>query len=1306
MAIERVSQAATQEPKQCGPHYRLYVALASLYDGYGSKAAEIELEEYVAEVQAAGVALEPMYFFLVYLLFKLDKPSSKLARSRAADALAVFRLFPVLQTGWLTAEDNLDEILHREDEANDTAKDDEDDDADDDELEEELDPHAPEVQWRVAKAKMGVKSPAMDKLMGLVGLRKVKERALAVYQRTLVDPFRPDGLDATTAMNFLFIGNPGCGKTTVAELLAAALVELKFRKNPTPCLTSAAKILKAKDPLADFEAMVKKAEGGTVFIDECYLLKPSPPGQQANASNAVLDYLMEVSETLRSTTTFILAGYKEDVERLLTYNEGFPSRFPKVFTFAFEDYTQPQLRQILLTMVKQRGFRFENQRSCGVSISKVMSMRIARGRGVKGFGNAREVRNQIDACIQRQEARFGAMILASSDPAFTLSAKQMVTLTKADTIGDRPNLEQSPALKELDAMVGLESVKRAVRGLMQLQLQNYDREMRGEDVERISLHRVFFGNPGTGKTTVARLYGRVLKEFGLLSDGDFIATTASSLMGEHVGAGATQTLQLLERAKGKVVFIDEAYVLDPKRRGGNDYGGSVLDTLVEKIEGSAGMDMAVILAGYEPEMLALFRNCGNPGLARRFQLSEALRFEDFSDKDLKTVLKRMVVKERLVISQQTVEEAIKLVSRRRRLPGFGNAGEVENFLGRAKANKALRLARAAAAFDDAQRAGRSTLKLPRPDVLVLDDFVTEETSVAKAKEGFATMQNMDHILAYIHRLEATMLEKKREGKAPGEIVADAHMIFTGPPGTGKTTAARKFGQLFYHLELLPTDRVVETTAKTMMGQYVGQTAQLVTAKMEEARGGILFIDEAYSLVPSAGSFASDAVQTLLDNITKPEFKGNLVIILAGYEKDLDLLFTVNAGLSSRFDKHRISFPSWTAAQARDATVAAVHRDNKTLTAEATEAVYQSFLELESLPSWASARDVYESVLPQLYSHRAERLATEARSGQVASASKASANALPGARETLPPYTVSDVQLAFGSLLKSRRAIAVNLGHCTMDVSGLMRRNYADPSGGAGFQRADPTQSNTPAPAGRAMGASSDQPNRDTNRSAPPAVVPLFPVPGDMAAAVEELEPDMDVDMEEMHGESHMSDDQSSQTLSSSLQPRLHSETDADLQPAAKRRKKTQFKYKTLDPDDRPSGLSSGDASNLGHLVALLEEACAELGYTIQQMNSFLSSGTLPSQVLDLVWSKNGGSDSGVSLAQVTSALQKQLPGLLVKVRAILRQMEEEKTAEEQRKQAKLKKMGLCCMGFEWLKVEGGYRCVGNVHYCSDADLDA
>jgi SpoVK/Ycf46/Vps4 family AAA+-type ATPase len=1339
LAMERAS-AAGDDPN-CQPHYRLYQAIASLFDGYGTKAAEIELEDYLQAVKEADVSLDPMYFYVLYLLFKIDKTPSKSARNRAADALSVFKLFPALCQAWLLPEDNLDEIVRRDDEANDSLNDDDNDD-DDDELEEVLAPDSPEVLWRVAKVKRGVKSPAMDKLMSLTGLKKVKERALAVYQRTLVDPFRPKDVDASTAMNFLFIGNPGCGKTTVAELLAAALVELNFRKNPNPCLTSASKILKAKDPVAEFENMVQKAAGGTVFIDECYLFRPSPPGQQANPSNGVLDYLLEVAESLRTTTTFILAGYKEDVQQLLTYNEGFPSRFPKVFTFPFDDYSEPQLRSILLSMVKQRGFRFDSKKNCGVSIAKVLSMRIARGRGVKGFGNAREVRNQIDACIQRQESRFGALILKSTDPDFVLSPKEMITLTKADTIGERPNLETSPALMELDTMAGLDAVKRAVRGLMQLQLQNYDREMRGEDIERISLHRVFVGNPGTGKTTVARLYGRVLKEFGLLTDGDFIATTASSLMGEHVGAGATQTAQMLERARGKVLFIDEAYVLDPKRRGGNDYGGSVLDTLVEKIEGSAGMDMAVILAGYENEMLALFRNCGNPGLARRFQLSEALRFEDFSDRDLKIVLKRMVAKDRLIISPSTVEEAIRIISRRRRLPGFGNAGEVENFLGRAKASKALRLATAAADFDHARRTHPNSRlpAIPRPDVLVIADFATEGTSADKAKEGFATMQHLDHIYAYITRLEATILAKKREGKSPSEIVADAHMIFTGPPGTGKTTAARKFGQLFYHLELLPTDRVVETTGKTMLGQYVGQTAQLVSAKMEDARGGVLFIDEAYSLIPTAGSYASDALQTLLDNITKPEFKGNLVIILAGYERDLNMLFTVNAGLSSRFDKHRIAFPAWTAPQAHEATVAAIHHDNKTLTGEARDALFECYLALTSLPSWASARDVYETVLPSMYSHRAERLAREAQSPSVEATTSTATTVLPGARGevNLPPYTTSDVLLACQALIDARGTIAVNLGHRPLEASGLLRRQRRSMSWNAGrapLEHRDDGDGNGNDDNDDNDDSNDDDRNTNITVDSPGGVRDIasshpnrWPATGKPAAAgdVGSKEAIACTDREES-SKSPEGGDWNDEALFPADMPPPHATpsppSDADSMSRqeaaigmgdaeshdASNKKQTKgncaVKFKKLDPDTTPSGAGEASDPSPGNLLALLEEACAELGYSIQQMEKFFESGTLPEQLVTLVWEKNGGQESSISLVAVTSALRRQIPGLLMKVRLILRQMEVERTEEEMRKQEKLRKIGKCWLGFVWLKVEGGYRCAGGSHYCSDAEVE-
>jgi hypothetical protein len=318
---------------------------------------------------------------------------------------------------------------------------------------------------------------------------------------------------------------------------------------------------------------VEKATGGTVFIDEAYLFKPAPRGSTANASNAVLDYLLKVAETKRETTTFILAGYKEDVLNLLAYNDGFPSRFPKEFTFNFEDYDENQIRHIFCDMLKSRGFRLQKKKqSGGVPIARVIARRIARGAGKKGFGNARTVRNVLDLSINKQTARIGSKVLHKQ----RVTDAEHRTLTVSDVLGDRPNLAQSPLLKELDSMIGLRHVKQAVHGLMELQLQNYDREMRGEKREEISLHRVFYGNPGTfrfddfaaagwfnlylfpgtGKTTVARIYGALLKEFGFLTDGDLIQVSGSDLVGDAVGQASTKTAEILKKAVGKVLFVD------------------------------------------------------------------------------------------------------------------------------------------------------------------------------------------------------------------------------------------------------------------------------------------------------------------------------------------------------------------------------------------------------------------------------------------------------------------------------------------------------------------------------------------------------------------------------------------------------------------------------------------------------------------------------------------------------------------------------------------------------------------------------
>ena len=262
----------------------------------------------------------------------------------------------------------------------------------------------------------------------------------------------------------------------------------------------------------------------------------------------------------------------------------------------------------------------------------------------------------------------------------------------------------------------------------------------------------------------------MLKEFGFLSDGDLIEVKPSDLKGIAQGEAASMTAAFLEKAKGKVLFIDEAYGLDPTRRT-NGYGGEVIDTLVEKLDRNGGSDIAVILAGYTPQMKELFKNASNSGFASRFSIDEAFEFEDFADEDLKSVLLALIRSEELVVYEDTVRAVISLISQRRRLDGFANAAEASLMLNRAKIKLANR-----------KQVSFETGRHCDPYVLLTEDFIGEETSCQKAKDALADLENVEHVMEYIEQLEDTLSQAKSEGKSAAAILDDCHLIFTGPPG--------------------------------------------------------------------------------------------------------------------------------------------------------------------------------------------------------------------------------------------------------------------------------------------------------------------------------------------------------------------------------------------------------------------------------------------------------------------------------------------------------------------------------------------
>jgi SpoVK/Ycf46/Vps4 family AAA+-type ATPase/DNA-binding transcriptional MerR regulator len=1307
MAAQQCENLPSDDPRTL-----LYSAFFKLSFGFGTMAAQADIKAYLNNLEASSVSSsavdskeeteqtvswDPFYFLVAYLIWK-QSPALKYSvqeRVRAAAALRAARVYPCTRA-WLTATDNEDEAVLRDDLQFVPESESEEDQYTD--LFPPPQEGDPEIVWARAKAEYSLSSPAMDSLMQLVGLKIVKETAVSVVLRVLLEP--PADLQSSTAMNFLFLGNPGCGKTIVSQYLAQALVDLGVREENKLTITTANDLLSEDDPQKAFKQMVADVTGGTMVICKADKFDPAPRGSRANDSNKILNHLLKVSETLRHSTTFILSGFPHEMEELLAYDPGFQSRFPKLFAFTFHDYSEVQLTKILFDMATKRGFKFQSSKQCGVPIARCLCRRLHRGAQQQGFGNARLCEKALDQCILNQNSRLLKLKLKQ----VALTDQDYRLLTREDCLGVRPNLEENEHYRRLMDMHGLSSVKQAVTNLMQLQLQNYDAEMRGERTQTISLHRIFLGNAGTGKTTVAELLGKMLHDFGFLSDGGVIKKTPADLMGSSVGEGVERTKDLFAMAKGKVIFIDEAYNLDPQRHGqggSSSFGGQVLDTMVEKMDASAGMDMCVILAGYRPQMEQLLRNCNNQGFQRRFNLDQAFEFADFSDSDLRHVLKQLVVDSELQITPQVLDFAIQEISKKRMLEGFGNAGEARQILDRANLRLSARLS-------------SGQVPLSKRKLLIRADFVGTETSAEQAREAFAGLDYMEHVQAVVEELEASVEVAEEEGKNPQSVVENMHMIFHGPPGTGKTTCAKRFGIMFKHLNLLPRSHVEYVTGTNLMGQYVGHSENKTVEAMRRAKGGILFIDEAYALV-QRGSYGPKVLQALLDNITTPEFHGKLVVVLGGYKHQLLELFDVNPGFQSRFDKKRVEFRPWTAVQATNAVVRTIKRDGKAITTEAEQAMQTGFDMLRGLPNWASARDAFELIYPNLQRKRNLRYKTLVRQHRSATGSKTSESKTQRQKNRLQvPYEVIDVQVVFREAIEARRGddqkLEPNLTRVKKISSlfafeDLISNRHQVVVVYFSQSWCPPCQVFKPR-----YGALADQVTDvrfaivTSGTLCAQLDVHAFPTLRVYVRA-EQFGEEIVGGNEEALRTRITRAKQQLQALplgSPSLGPITAGPgLSPGLAPALARARapvKTKVKVRVQEKKQvRRQG--EGDDVDGDAVWAALEQACKKLGLSLEEIVAVLENeGDFPpAAILNEVISMTGCTDR----VKLTGLLLRQRVQVLQRFKQVLAEANKIKTEQERKLQAHLNAVGQCCMGFDWLKEPGGWRCAGGSHFMDE-----
>lgn len=756
--------------------------------------------------------------------------------------------------------------------------------------------------------------------------------------------------------NFILMGNPGVGKSTLARLIGNLLHEIGCLKKGHTVEVTREQLTNsyvAGIPKAT-RAQIDLAEEGVLFIDEAHALGNDDGGTERSSTG------LEVIQTLNGAMTdprrhfcLILAGYEEPMRAVDKLDPGFWGRFGgNVITI--KDYSPELLEKILREHIREMGGSLDDslteERDGNPSPLQNMLRRMYRERDRRKFENARAMISLGDTVCGRADDRpvrkedfFGEKI-----------TEEWFEKSDMDDSYDK-------ILQELDEQfVGMEPFRRLFRDLY---LEILEKTQQGKNPEDIQLTPLLIvGNPGTGKSTVAKCLARLYYSFNMLGTPvpDFVS--ASALIGSHVGESQELVLSHIrdaQSARGMFV-IDEAHELLSSQ-----FGTGAIGACMEPTTDTEHPFMLVmnVYADREKE----FKD-SNGGIMSRFR---TIRLEDYSPDELFEICRRMIVKNGCSMKEKAADRLKDLCRQTyyNRKFDTGNARWCEKVCTQIDQARRRRCEEQQINFKDEKAKIIEEEDIPVPATVndmdkilpLFRDCRTDEEKLQYLKDINERMINERVGAQPIKKILEKMINILTYNvKFPdrARAIEPGHYFFKGNAGTGKTTGAEYFARYLHALGLIESAGIRKLSATDLIGQYLGETGVKTRQQLMNARNHVTLVDEAYALGDKNGhadSFKKDALAEIVAFLDDPEVRRDTTIIFAGYSGDMDVLYSSNQGLRSRI--REIEFLDFTDEECVAIFRSLAEESGLDIDSEAEEILRETVKMLRKIPDFANGRTV-------------------------------------------------------------------------------------------------------------------------------------------------------------------------------------------------------------------------------------------------------------------------------------------------------------------------------------------------------------